>query len=110
MQNPEKLRLAPAAEDRAVLVYQYTAAFPREERFGLVSQMRRAGISIGSNIFEGAGRKTNKGFAASLYVSFCEAGELLFQLRVATRLKMGDSAGVANKRAERAPQTAHSER
>ena len=72
------------------MIYDFTSAFPREERFGLAAQMRRAAISIGSNVFEGAGKQTNKGFAASLYVSFSEAGELLFQLRVAVRLKFGD--------------------
>jgi len=90
MINPEKLRLAPAAEDLAVMIYDYTSAFPREERFGLAAQMRRAAISIGSNVFEGAGKQTNKAFAASLYVGFSEGGELLFQLRVAVRLKFGD--------------------
>ena len=90
MINPETLRLAPAAEDLAVMIYDCTSAFPREERFGLAAQMRRAAVSIGSNVFEGAGKQTNKAFAASLYVAFCEAGELLFQLRVAVRLKFGD--------------------
>ena len=90
MINPETLRLAPAAEDLAVMIYDYTSAFPREERYGLAAQMRRAAISIGSNVFEGAGKQTNKAFAASLYVAFSEGGELLFQLRVAVRLRFGD--------------------
>ena len=72
------------------MIYDYTSAFPREEGFGLAAQMRRAAVSIGSNVFEGAGKQTNKAFAASLYVAFSEAGELLFQLRVAVRLKFGD--------------------
>jgi four helix bundle protein len=92
MQNPDNFRLAVATEDLAILAYRYTAAFPHEELYGLTSQMRRAAISVGSNFFEGCGRQTNKAFAASLYSSFSEAGELLFQLRVATRLKMGDAA------------------
>jgi four helix bundle protein len=90
MHNPDKLRVAQVAEDLAMLVYDYTGQFPREERFGLASQMRRAAISIGSNIFEGAGRQTKRAFLASLYIAFGEASELLFQLRIATRRSMGD--------------------
>lgn len=72
------------------MIYDYTSGFPREERFGLAAQTRRAAISIGSNVFEGAGKQTNKAFGASLYVAFSEGGELLFQLRVAVRLRFGD--------------------
>lgn len=43
-------------------VYHVTASFPNEERFGLVSQMRRAAVSIPSNIAEGAARNTAKEF------------------------------------------------
>jgi len=90
MQNPDKLRVARAAEDLAVLVYEYTAAFPASERFGLAFQVRRTAVSIGSSIYEGAGRKTNKQFAASLVVSHGEACELRFQVRLAQRLDFGN--------------------
>src|SRR5262249_61635363 len=68
MKNPDKLRVARAAEDLAVLVYDYTAAFPREERYGLAAQLRKTAVSIGSNIFEGCGRLTERGRRASLRV------------------------------------------
>jgi four helix bundle protein len=45
------------------MVYQITAMFPAEEKFGLVSQLRRAAISIPSNISEGAGRNNPKEFS-----------------------------------------------
>ena len=90
MQNPDKLRVAKAAEDLAELVYKYTAAFPASERFGLAFQLRRTAVSIGSNIFEGAGRRTKKQFAASLDISHGEASELIFQVRLAKRLDFGD--------------------
>jgi four helix bundle protein len=90
MQNPDNLRVAPAAEDLAVLVYEYTSEFPASERFGLAFQLRRTAVSIGSSIFEGAGRRTNKQFAASLVVSHGEACELGFQVRLAQRLNFGD--------------------
>ena len=89
MQDPEKLRVSVLAEELAVRMYRFTADFPREERFTLVAQMRRAAISVGSNIYEGAGRQSNRGFAASLYNSYSETVELLFQLRVSRRLGFG---------------------
>ena len=91
MQNPDKLRVSSAAEDLADLVYDFTAAFPRDERFGLTAQMRRAAVSVGSNIYEGCSRQTNKGLVASLYFSHGSAGELVFQTRFAIRRKFGDS-------------------
>jgi four helix bundle protein len=90
VQNPDKLRVSPAAEELAMLVYDYTAAFPREERFGLALQMRRAVVSIGSNIFEGSGRGSNKAFASSLAVAHAETSELLFQVRLALKREFGD--------------------
>jgi len=91
MQNPDELRVAKAAEDLAVLVYEYTAAFPASERFGLAFQLRRTSVSIGSNIYEGAGRRTKKQFVASLDVSHGEASELRFQVRLAKCLAFGDT-------------------
>jgi four helix bundle protein len=91
MQNPDNLRVSAAAEDLAVLVYRFIAGFPIEERYALSAQMRKAAISIGSNIFEGCGRQTKKAFIACLYVSHGEACELVFQLRVAIRLQFGDA-------------------
>jgi four helix bundle protein len=96
MQNPDNLRVSRASEDLADLIYDFTDAFPRDERFGLTSQMRRAAVSVGSNIYEGCSRQTDKGLVAFLYVSHGSAGELLFQTRLATRRKFGDSA-VAKK-------------
>jgi four helix bundle protein len=91
MKNPDRLRVARDADELAMLVYDYTAAFPREERFGLAAHMRRTAISIGSSIFEGCGRTTEKGFAASLGVAHAEASELLFQIRIAVRRSFGDA-------------------
>ena len=92
MQNPDKLRVSCASEVLADLVYStFTTAFPRDERFGLTAQMRRAAVSVGSNIYEGCSRQTSKGLIASLYVSHGSAGELVFQTRFAIRRKFGDS-------------------
>src|SRR5262245_14341101 len=90
MRNPDKLRVAPAAEELARLVHGYTAAVASDERYGLASQMRRAAVSVGSNIFEGCGRITNRGFVASIGTSHSEACELRFQMRLAIRRRYGD--------------------
>ena len=50
------------AMDLSVAVYQMTKKFPKEEMFGMTSQMRRAAVSIASNIAEGEGRKSKKEF------------------------------------------------
>jgi four helix bundle protein len=90
VKDPDKLRVSRAAEDLAVLIYEYTAGFPREERYGLAAQLRKTAVSIGSNIFEGCGRLTERGFRASLGVAHAEASELLFQIRLSIRLAFGD--------------------
>lgn len=55
-------------------------SFPREEMFGLISQMKRASISIPSNIAEGAGRNTNKDFARFLSIAYGSTNELEYQI------------------------------
>ena len=53
MRDHTKLRAFEMADEVAMLVYQVTAGFPREEMYGLTSQMRRAAVSVPSNIVEG---------------------------------------------------------
>jgi four helix bundle protein len=57
-------------------VYAITSEYPREESFGLVSQMRRAAVSVASNIAEGAARNGDKEFVRFLYVALGSASEL----------------------------------
>ena len=90
MHNPDKLRVAREAEDLADLIYDFTARFPRDERFGLTAQMRAAAVSVGSNIFEGCGRRGSKALVAFLYNASGSAAELLFQTRFARRRRYGD--------------------
>jgi len=54
------LEVWQAAMELAVKVYQLTARFPKEEKYGLTSQMRRAAVSVPSNIAEGEGRESDK--------------------------------------------------
>jgi four helix bundle protein len=69
-------------------VYAATRAFPRSEAFGLTSQVRRAAVSIPSNIAEGHGRETDKNFAQFLIQARGSLCELETQLELACALKM----------------------
>ena len=62
MRPHEKLDVWKRAIEFVVTVYKMTESFPRDERFGLISQIRRAAVSIAANIAEGAGRHTSKEF------------------------------------------------
>lgn len=67
-------------------VYRETNSLPREERYGLAAQMRRAAVSIESNIAEGSGRSTDADFARFLSLAAGSASELSCQVRIATDL------------------------
>ena len=68
-------------------VYRLTTNFPKEETFGLASQMRRAAVSIPSNIAEGAARNSTKEFIQSLYIALGSLAELETQLLLARELE-----------------------
>lgn len=70
-----------------VRLYDVTTKFPESERFGLVNQMRRAVVSIPSNIAEGYARKHTKEYLQFLYIAFGSAAELETQLMIAKELK-----------------------
>ena len=74
------------AMDFVVSIYQVTNSFPVEERYGLTSQMRRAAVSIPSNISEGAARRNTKEYIQFLYHSLGSAAEIETQLDLAKRL------------------------
>jgi len=73
--------------DLVVKVYQITKLFPDTEKYGLTSQMRRAAVSIPSNIAEGASRKGDKEFIQFLYISIASLSELETQYLIAIRLE-----------------------
>lgn len=70
----------------AVAIYHLTRQFPDSERFGLVSQMQRACVSISSNIAEGRSRNTRKEFLHFLSIAYGSGSELETQLLIAKRV------------------------
>lgn len=74
------------AKDLAVLLYRTTEKFPASELYGLTSQIRRAGVSIASNIAEGFRRKSPKEKIQFLRISYGSSGEVETQLSIAQEL------------------------
>lgn len=88
MNNLKELKIWNKAIDLAVDVYKATSIFPGDERFGLISQSRRAAVSISSNIAEGAGRNSPKEFNNFLGISNGSCYELETQLIIANKLEL----------------------
>jgi four helix bundle protein len=86
MRTHENLEVWKKAVDFVVLVYKGTENFPSEEKFGLTSQIRRASVSIPSNIAEGAARTSEKEFLYFLSNSQGSASEVSTQLLIAEKL------------------------
>lgn len=75
------------AHELTLALYRVTKSFPTEERYGLTSQIRRAGSSIGANIAEGCGKRTDADFARYLQNAFGSANELEYLLLLAFDLQ-----------------------
>jgi four helix bundle protein len=86
MRDHTKLRAFEVADELTLAVYQRTVAFPREEQFGLTSQMRREAVSIGSNIVEGCARESQADYLRFLDIAYASARELQYQISIAQRL------------------------
>ena len=81
-----KLKVFEMADELVVAVSRTTATFPKEERFGLVSQLRRAAISAPTNIVEGCARRTTRDYVHFLEMALGSASELRYLLGVSHRL------------------------
>jgi|SRR6187401_3638165 len=92
MQDVKRLLVAEFAHHLAIATYRHTASFPASERFGITSQMRRAAVSIASNIAEGCGRRGNPELLTFLYYASGSARELACQIRIASDLGFGDQS------------------
>jgi len=81
-----KLRAFELGDEVAVLIYRVTAGFPKEESYGLTSQMRRAAVSVPSNIVEGCARDSEADYLRFLNIAFGSLRELHYQLSLSKRL------------------------
>ena len=82
----EKLKVWQEAIQLAIVTYKTTDLFPKEERFGLTSQMRRCSVSVSSNIAEGTSRLTKKDKAHFMTIAYSSAIELLNQTIISKEL------------------------
>lgn len=90
MKNYKELDVWKRSIDFAVEVYRFTETFPSDEKFALASQLKRAAISISSNIAEGSARRSSKEYIRFLYISLGSAAEIETQLILAKKLGFGE--------------------
>ena len=90
MKDFRDLRVWDEAHQVTLAVYRATARFPREELYGLTSQMRRSSVSIGANIAEGCGKRGNNEFQRFLVIASGSASELDYELLLARDLSYLD--------------------
>lgn len=86
MKSHKDLQAWQKAMDLVEGIYRLTRTFPDDEKYGLISQMRRAAVSIPSNIAEGAARNGNREFVQYLYIALGSLSEIETQLDIARRL------------------------
>jgi four helix bundle protein len=97
MRPHEKLEVWQRAIDLVVRIYKMTDSFPKEEKFGLSSQIRRAAVSIPANIAEGAARHSSKEFCYFLSNAQGSVSELATEMIIARRLGyVGESVYAAD--------------
>lgn len=82
MHNYKELKIWQKARELVKFIYNLTREFPKEEMFTLTSQIRRAVISISSNIAEGAGHKSDKEFTRFLGMAYASSCELDTQIMI----------------------------
>ncbi len=94
MRDHTKLRAFELADDIALQIYRVTRGFPKDEIYGLASQMRRAAVSVPSNIVEGCARESQGEYLRFLGMAFGSLRELHYQFGLARRLGYTDSSDV----------------
>jgi four helix bundle protein len=84
----EKLDVWHKGVDFADRVYEATRSFPNDERFGLTSQLRRAAVSVSSNVAEGSSRSSKADFARFVEIAYGSVMEVVSQIHIAERQKL----------------------
>lgn len=86
MRNFRNIRAWQEANQLVLGIYQITKTFPKDELYGLVSQLRRATISIATNIVEGSSRRTKRDFIHFLYMAYGSSNEVDYLTEIGHRL------------------------
>ncbi len=86
MRDHTKLRAFELADEVAILTYRETRNFPKDEMYGLTSQMRRSAVSVPSNIVEGCARESQTELLRFLEIAFASLRELRYQFGLSQRL------------------------
>lgn len=87
MNNHKDLIVYQKSLDLVEMIYKETRLFPNDEKFGLISQLRRCAVSVPSNIAEGAGRKGTKEFIQFLNIALGSLNEIEAQMEISRRLE-----------------------
>ena len=91
MRDHRKLKAFEAADELVLGIYRWTKNFPSEEKFGLTSQLRRAAVSITSNIVEGSARSSAREYIRFMEMAFSSSCEVKYQIGLAIRLEFGSA-------------------
>ena len=86
MRDHKKLKAFQLADELVLMIYKITRLFPKEELFGLTSQMRRAAVSVPSNIVEGCARESQSEYLRFLEIAFGSLRELHYQFELSGKL------------------------
>jgi four helix bundle protein len=100
VKSHEDLRIWQGARTLVLEIYKLTSEFPKHEIYGLISQMRRASVSVPSNIAEGAGRRSPGDFCRFLYYASGSLTELETQLYLSGELGYADKDLVSELKKE----------
>ncbi len=101
MRDFRKIMAWEKADDLVVLIYEASKAFPKEERYGLTSQLRRAVVSVAANIAEGSGKQYLKEFRHFLYIARASLSEVEYYIHLSHRLGYLDGEKVGKQKEAR---------
>jgi len=96
MKDFRNLSVWQKAHELVLAIYGAARTFPRDEQYGLTSQIRRSGVSVAANLAEGCGRGTDSDFARFAQMAMGSASEVEYHLLLARDLKILDTVGHQN--------------